>query len=310
MREPMIAAACAALAMAVCQPARAEPGPMTWGPIVRTALPGCDAPTPVRARHGHVYSNVSDCSLPGSPGKLSSAWAQIQPEARYVSSGVTTRGDGGLGLKLSGAMVDPRGGLVVIQRNITTAGGMRVGSSPSVSRPSLRWGPAIPGIGWASWAHGSPDAYAYLVSRDAPRAYGTADRVDLVRVPKGREADLAGWQAFAGTPWRPEWVPWSRRSERRPIITDPGHVNRPILSHIGACWLLAVTAPPPPHMRGGGGLAVYTSTQPFGPWTSRLRIMGRNMGESAQFSPLWPGQILTSENDRLTWRTYKMPPGC
>ena len=97
---------------------------------------------------------------------------------------------------------------------------------------------------------------------------------------------------------------------RRPVLTDPGRIDRPHVSHLGGCWTMAVTMPPRSGARGGGGLAVYTSRQAYGPWGRRYYATGENFGESAQFSPLWPGLLLTSEGDRFTWRRYSVSGGC
>ena len=82
------------------------------------------------------------------------------------------------------------------------------------------------------------------------------------------------------------------------------------VSHLGDCWTMAVTMPAKPGTTGGNGLAVYTSAMPYGPWHRRYYIKDRNLGESAQFSPLWPGRLLLTEGDRLVWRSYSMPRGC
>src|SRR3954462_5220815 len=164
-------------------PVVAAPAPMTLDGIVRTALPGCDAATPVRASSGAVYSNVSDCTVTGSPGKVSTGWVRVDPSTAWVSSNLTdTGGNGASGRKLSGAVVDG-GTLYLLERNLTTSGGMRVGQSASVAQPNVTWGASL-SFGWGSFAQGSPDSYQYIYLRDTPTAYGTADRVDLVRIPK------------------------------------------------------------------------------------------------------------------------------
>jgi hypothetical protein len=73
---------------------------------------------------------------------------------------------------------------------------------------------------------------------------------------------------------------------------------------------MAVTMPPRSGARGGSGLAVYTSRNPYGPWSRRYYVAGKNLGESAQISPIWPSLLLSSEGDRFTWRSYTMPGGC
>jgi hypothetical protein len=289
-------------------PVVAAPAPMTLGGIVRTALPGCDAATPVAGADGAIYSNVSDCTVTGSPGKVSTGWVKVDPSTAWVSSNLTdTGGNGASGRKLSGAVVDG-GTLYLLERNLTTSGGMRVGRSASVAQPNVTWGASL-SFGWGSFAQGSPDGYQYIYLRDAPTAYGTADRVALVRVPKGSVTNLATWQVFAGSSTAPSWVSWTNRAARRPVLSDPGRINRPYVSYLGGCWTMAVTMPALSSASRGNGLAVYTSLKPYGPWNRRYYVTGKDLGEGAQFSLLWPGRLLLTEGDRFTWRSYSMPSG-
>ena len=208
-----LTAAVAAAALLAPLPAAAAAG-MTLGPVVRTALPGCDNPTPVRGPDGAVYSNVSDCSPAGT--RVSTAWQRIDPTAGFVASNVTTGGSGASGKKLSSVVVDG-GVLYLLERNLTTSGGMRLGWSAGITKPSVTWAAwTVPDFGWGSFAQASPDGYQYVYLRDSKSAYGTADRVDLVRVPKGKVADLAAWQVFAGGPAAPAWLPWADRAGRSP----------------------------------------------------------------------------------------------
>ena len=298
------AAAVGAFPLLAPPPAAAAAG-LALGPVVRTALPGCDDPTPVRAPGGAAYSNVSDCSPAGT--RLSTGWVRLGPAVRFVRSGVTTTGDGARGLKLSGALVEG-GTLYLLERNLP-GGGTRLGVSASVERPEPRWGAGI-GFGWASFAQASPDGYEYVYLRDSRTAYGRADRVDLARVPKGRVADLAAWQIFAGSPSAPAWVPWANRAARKPVLSDPGRVNRPHASHLGGCWTMAVTMPPASGTRGGGGLAVYTSAHPYGPWNRRYYASRRRPGRERAVLAALPGPVLTTHGDRFEWRRYSMPGGC
>jgi hypothetical protein len=225
-----------------------------------------------------------------------------------VASDLTAHGDGARGLKLSSAL-DEGGTLYLLERNLTRSGGMRLGRSASVAQPRVTWTANLD-FGWGSFAQASPDGYQYVYLRDSRTAYGAADRVDLARVPKGRAADLSAWEAFAGSPGHPSWVPWAKRAGRKPVLVDNNRINRPHVSRINGCWTMAVTMPPRSGARGGSGLAVYTSRNPYGPWSRRYYVAGKNLGESAQISPIWPSLLLSSEGDRFTWRSYTMPGGC
>jgi hypothetical protein len=186
---------------------------------------------------------------------------------------------------------------------------MRLGRSASVAQPSITWVANLD-FGWGSFAQKSPDSYQYAYLRDARTAYGSADRVALARVPKGQVGKFTSWEVFAGSSSAPAWVPWPNRAARKPVLSDPGQVNRVHVTYQSGCWTMAVTMPPARNTRGGGGLAVYTSAKPYGPWSRRYYAKGKNMGESAQFSPLWPGRLLLTEGDQFMWRGYQMPPGC
>src|SRR3954471_3671052 len=151
-------------------PVVAAPAPMTLGGIVRTALPGCDAATPVAGADGAIYSNVSDCTVTGTPGKVSTGWVKVDPVVVWMPSNFTPSGNGPSGPKLSGAVVDG-GTLYLLERNLTTSGGMRVGQSASITQPNVIWGASL-NFGWGSFAQESPDSYQYIYLRDTATAYG------------------------------------------------------------------------------------------------------------------------------------------
>ena len=279
---------------------------MTLGPVVYATLPSCDNPTPVRAPDGAVYSNVSDCSVGGR--RVSTGWVRVFPSTRLVPSGLTTSGDGAHGLKLSGALVEG-GTLYLLERNLTRSGGMRLGRSASVAQPRVTWTGTLD-FGWGSFAQASPDGYEYVYLRDSRTAYGTADRVDLARVPKGRVADLAAWEVFAGSPAAPRLgaVGEPRRAQARPDRPRPDQppARQPPRRVLDDGRHHA--APSRHHGRERArGLHV---ARPYGPWNRRYYVAGVNLGESAQFSPIWPGRLLLSEGDRFEWRRYAMPGGC
>lgn len=305
----LVALAAAAAAVVAPLPAAAR---MTMGGTARTALAGCDAPTPVRARNGEIFTNVSDCTV-GNSGRVSTGWVRIEPSTQWVPSNLTTRGSGANGRKVSGAVVEG-GKVYLLQRNLNSNGtGMRLGWSDDFedSRPSWRWASwTMSDFGWGSFAQGSPDGYEYVYLRGSKSAYGSASRIDLARVPKGRLDQQSAWQVFDGTPGNPSWASWSNRNARKPILTDSGRLHRPHVSRINGCWTMAVTMPPRPGERGGSGLAVYTSRNPYGPWDRHYYQTGVNMGESAQFSPLFPGKIILTRGDRFEWRDYSLTGGC
>ena len=100
---------------------------------------------------------------------------------------------------------------------------MRVGWSASFGGPNASWSwPSwtVPDFGWGSFAQGSPDGYEYVYLRDSKSAYGSADRVDVARVPKGKVADLAVLADVRRQPGGPSWVPWANRAARKPVLGD------------------------------------------------------------------------------------------
>lgn len=273
---------------------------MTLGPVTKTAFRGCDAPTPVQAPDGSIYSNVSDCSPAGA--RISTGWVELQPSPHFVVSSLTTKGSGASGKKLASALVDGST-LDVIERNLTPSGGLRIGKSASVSKPSVTWTGTLD-FGWGSFAQASPDSYQYVYLRDSKTAYGSADQVDLARVSKGQVSSMSAWQVYSNGTWQA----WSQLASRTAVLSDPGHVSRPYVSYLNQCWIMAVTMPS--STAPGSGLAVYTSLNPEGPWSRRYYRTGVDLGESAQFSSLYPGTILLTEGDHFEWHSYSMPAGC
>ena len=103
-----------------------------------------------------MYSNVSDCAVTGSLGKVGTGWVRVDPGVRWVSSNLITYGNGPSSPKLSGAVVDG-GTLFLLARYLTTSGGMRVGRSASIAQPSVTWIASL-NFGWGSFAQGAPTA--------------------------------------------------------------------------------------------------------------------------------------------------------
>ena len=68
--------------------------------------------------------------------------------------------------------------------------------------------------------------------------------------------------------------PLADRFGRKPVLVNSSRINRPHVSHLGGCWVMAVTMPPRAGAKGGGGLAVYTSRQAYGPWARRYYALG------------------------------------
>src|SRR4051794_12885812 len=187
-------AAAAAATLLTPPPAAAAAANLTLAPSARTALAGCDSPTPVRAPGGAIYSNVSDCSVGGS-GRVSTGWVRLEPSVQWVPSGLTEHGSGASGRKVSGAVVE--GGTVyVIERNLTKSGGMRVGWSANFggSNPSWSWPSwTITDFGWGSFAQASPHGYGDVHLRDRKSAHRSGPPRPGARGGKGDPGRLGGW---------------------------------------------------------------------------------------------------------------------
>ena len=199
-------------------PVVAAPAPMTLGGIVRTGLPGCDNATPVRAPSGAVYSNVSDCSV-GNSGRISTGWVKVDPVVGWVSSNLTATA--GMAQRAQALRRGRRGRHALparaqphhLRRHAARPERERRPAERDLGRqPRLRLGQLRPG---------KPRRLPVHLLRDAPTAYGTADRVDLARVPKGSVTNLAAWQVFAGSSTAPSWVSWTNRAARRPVLAIP-----------------------------------------------------------------------------------------
>ena len=268
---------------------------MTLGPVSYATLPGCDNPTPVWAPARGLLQRVRllarrrDASAPAGSGS--------GPTTRFVASDLTARGDGAAGLKLSGALVEG-GTLYLLERNLTRSGGMRLGRSASVAQPRVTWTGTLD-FGWGSFAQASPDGYQYVYLRDSHTAYGTADRVDLARVPKGRVADLAAWEVFAGSPAAPAWLPWARRAARKPVLVDSNRINRPHVSHLNGCWTMAVTMPPGGKARGGSGSRSTRRPSPTGRGTGGTTRPASTWARARSSRRSGRATLLTSEGDRF-----------
>ena len=143
----------------------------------------------------------------------------------------------------------------------------------------------VPDFGWGGFA-GEPEGYRYVYLRDSKSAYGKADRVDLVRVPKGKVADLAAWQVFAGGPAAPPGCRGRNVPARRPVLTDPGRINRPHVSYLGGCWTMAVTMPGTGAGRPAQGWRSTRRSSPTGRGTAGLRDRRRPGRERAVLAAL------------------------
>ena len=303
--------ACLLAAVALLTPPPVAAAGLTLAPVARVALPGCDNPTPVRAPGGAIYSNVSDCSA-GGGGRVSTGWVQLAPDRPVGAERPDRpRRRRPRAQALRRARRGRHGSTCWSATSPAPAACASAGAPRRPAARDLALGVVTsPDFGWGSFAQASPDGYEYVYLRDSRTAYGPADRVDLARVPKGRVADLAAWQVFAGSPAAPAWVPWANRAARRPVLSDPGRINRPHVSHLGGCWTMAVTMPPRPGPGAGTGSRSTPRASPTGRGTADTTSTGGNLGESAQFSPLWPGELLLTQGDRFEWRRYSLPGGC
>ncbi len=113
---------------------------------------------------------------------------------------------------------------------------------------------------------GSRDRYVYIYSHDSPSAYQRADRMVLARVPRDRITDRQAYEFFTGL--QEGHLQWSRDiAQRGAVFVNPGQCYRSSVSYhpVWKRYLWCQTG------QGGdprfqGGLAIYESPEPWGPW--------------------------------------------
>ena len=226
------------------------------------------------------------------PLKLSLGFAKVlgrPPEVQGINLRTTTgesTGQGAAGRKASGLlMVD--GVLYLLARNV---GNAQLGWSRD---RGVTWT-------WADWRFttsfgcptflnfgrnyaGARDEFVYVYSHDGPSAYEPADRMVVARAPRGRLADRAAYEFFAGldAAAKPRWTPDIER--RGAVFWFPGNCGRSGITYHPALqrYLWCQTLPgstDPQGARFQGGFGIYDAPEPWGPWTTAFYTPAWDVG--------------------------------
>lgn len=138
------------------------------------------------------------------------------------------------------------------------------------------------------------DDYVYIYSFDQETAYIPGDQMVLARVPKNKLNHWQAYQYFSGFNQdnTPQWTDDIRK--RQSVFSNPGKCYRSGISYNQGLdkyvWTQIVplaTDPEGPRFRGG--LGIFVSDQPWGPWETVLyeREWDMGPGESVSIPTKW-----------------------
>jgi len=143
---------------------------------------------------------------------------------------------------------------------------------------------------------GAKDDYVYIYSQDESSAYKNSDRFVLARVPKDRLKDWRGYEYFAGfdSGNRPRWTEDIRKREA--VFANPGKCYRSGITYNKGLkkylWCQTVQAGFSEDFNGvrfKGGLGIFESENPWGPWKTVFytRDWDIGPGETSSIPPKW-----------------------
>ncbi len=142
---------------------------------------------------------------------------------------------------------------------------------------------------------GAKDEYVYIYSHNEESAYKNSDHFVLARVPKNQLRDWQKYEYFAGYEKnnQPRWSEDVRK--RKPIFTNPGKCYRSgITYHKGLkkylwCQTLQLTSGAHTDVRFKGGLGIFESSNPWGPWKTvyYTRDWDIGPGETSSIPTKW-----------------------
>ncbi|WP_257669482.1 serine hydrolase [Parapedobacter tibetensis] len=142
---------------------------------------------------------------------------------------------------------------------------------------------------------GARDEYVYIYSHDEASAYKNSDHFVLARVPKKQLKDWQQYEFFAGyeNDNQPKWSEDIRK--RKPVFTNPGKCYRSgITYHKGLkkylwCQTLQLTSGEHTDVRFKGGLGIFESPNPWGPWKTvyYTRDWDIGPGETSSIPTKW-----------------------
>jgi hypothetical protein len=253
---------------------------------------------------GSTGYNVSAAAVPtGDPAN----W-----DDTALGEGVDALGDGVASEKSAG-MVHVGGRLWYWIRNISPAGTgirLKVSDNYATTSPDFTWvNWSLPDVGYASFVQygkgyaGGPAAYVYAVVPMRSSAVGSVsnsayDMVPAFGLMRGLRSNLgaqSSWQFFCGSSTTPAWCPAA--SSAKNIIFKSGTKFKP---RAGMSWnrglgkyMLTLVYDPTTNngdTRFFGGLMVFLSSNPWGPWETVFSSPGT-----------WPGGTSTVGCGSTRW---------
>lgn len=140
------------------------------------------------------------------------------------------------------------------------------------------------------------DNYVYVYSMDDNSAYKPADNMVMARVPKDRIMDWRSYEFYAGTNRNgtPQWSEDVRK--RMPVFTNPGKCYRSAMTYDAGlgrylwCQVIPYFAEGEPRgPRFVGGLGIFESASPWGPWRTVYyrRKWDMGPGETGSLPTKW-----------------------
>jgi CubicO group peptidase (beta-lactamase class C family) len=163
---------------------------------------------------------------------------------------------------------------------------------------------------------GARDEYVYVYSPDNDSAYEPADRMVMARVPKEGIREQGAYEFFKGLDdsGRPMWTKDIRG--RGAVFENPGKCYRCGISYnVGLRrYLWCQTIYGEDDMRFKGGLGIYDSPEPWGPWTTVYYTEQWDVGpgETSSFPTKWMSEdgrschLVFSGEDCLSVRKVKL----
>lgn len=142
---------------------------------------------------------------------------------------------------------------------------------------------------------GAKDDFIYIYSHDEEDAYKVSDQMVLARVPKNEVKNWRSYTYFSGyLSGKPAWSEDVRK--RQPIFVNPGKCYRSGVSYNKSLkrylWCQIIPVSSGEELQGSrfkGGLGIFESATPWGPWKTAFYTMDWDVGpgETASIPPKW-----------------------
>ncbi|MHC4324817.1 MAG: serine hydrolase [Planctomycetota bacterium] len=138
---------------------------------------------------------------------------------------------------------------------------------------------------------GAPDKFVYIYSHNAGSAYEPADEMVMARVAKNKIKKRGSYEFFKGLGYSGQPVWTENIAERGAVFINPGKCYRSGISYNAGLkrYLWCQTIYGPDDMRAKGGLGIFDSPQPWGPWTTVYYTQDWDIGpgETSSFPTKW-----------------------